>query len=334
MLTLGSSKLNYIKSKITFSQIYRLNSSDAPRKTKKKWQQGTLFERILKIDKPVDVHEKSPLEVFYPKTMKQGDVYIPPDLRCGAIGLKLGLTHISLNEEGPEHVLCTMIHIKDCEILQHIKSLSVRNDFEKHTLIVGADIANEEGLKYLNSQQKAYFESLNKPPFMCYRGFTVHPNNILRPGTKILATHFTPGQLLKISSISKDKGFLGVMQRWGYAGQCASHGVSKYHRGIGSICNLKTRVAPRTKMPGHTGLESRFVNGVQVLRINTKYNVLYVKGPIPGEIGQYVFLRDWWKNPRKVEINFPTFIKSSDDLPEDLFAPNVHNPFEIFPHEL
>lgn len=52
-----------------------------------------------------------------------------------------------------------------------------------------------------------------------------------------------------------DRGFQGVMKRWGFKGMPASHGVTKTHRRPGNIGagGEKARVWPGTKMPGHMG---------------------------------------------------------------------------------
>lgn len=58
-----------------------------------------------------------------------------------------------------------------------------------------------------------------------------------------------------MSSYSIDRGFQGVMKRWGFKGMPASHGVTKTHRRPGNIGagGEKARVWPGTKMPGHMG---------------------------------------------------------------------------------
>lgn len=63
-----------------------------------------------------------------------------------------------------------------------------------------------------------------------------------------------------------DRGFQGVMKRWGFKGMPASHGVTKSHRRPGNIGSggTKARVMPGTKMPGHMGNRWRILRGVRV----------------------------------------------------------------------
>ncbi|KAH0503508.1 39S ribosomal protein L3, mitochondrial, partial [Microtus ochrogaster] len=42
------------------------------------------------------------------------------------------------------------------------------------------------------------------------------------------------------------------------------------------------RVWPGTKMPGQMGNQSRTVYGLKVWRVNTKHNIIYVNGSVPG----------------------------------------------------
>lgn len=61
-----------------------------------------------------------------------------------------------------------------------------------------------------------------------------HAHHNTPTGTPILAQHFVPGQKVDVCGTSKGKGFAGVMKRWNFGGQGASHGVSVTHRSLGS----------------------------------------------------------------------------------------------------
>jgi len=72
--------------------------------------------------------------------------------------------------------------------------------------------------------------------------------------------------LKHVNSIRIDRGFQGVMKRWGFKGMPATHGVTKTHRRPGNIGSggTKARVMPGTKMPGHMGNRWRIIKGVRV----------------------------------------------------------------------
>lgn len=70
----------------------------------------------------------------------------------------------------------------------------------------------------------------------------------------------------------------------------------------------------------------------QILRVNTKYNVIWVMGHnIPGETNTFCYLYDTILPTRKFKIRpyFPTYFPdlSKNPIPEDLYADDVH-PFK------
>lgn len=76
--------------------------------------------------------------------------------------------------------------------------------------------------------------------------------------------------VLKPNFSSVDRGFQGVMRRWGFKGLPATHGVTKSHRRGGNIGSggQKARVMPGTKMPGWMGNRYRHLRGVRVSIFN------------------------------------------------------------------
>ena len=56
---------------------------------------------------------------------------------------------------------------------------------------------------------------------------------LLPAGTEMRVDHFVAGQYVDIQGTTLGKGFQGVMKRWGFAGQPASHGNTKAHRKAG-----------------------------------------------------------------------------------------------------
>ena len=88
--------------------------------------------------------------------------------------------------------------------------------------------------KRLTHHEAAMFEKRGLA-YKRYLGeFRVSEDALLPVGTTITARHFVPGQFVDVQGVTRGKGFAGVMKRWGFAGQPASHGVSKAHRSRGS----------------------------------------------------------------------------------------------------
>lgn len=75
--------------------------------------------------------------------------------------------------------------------------------------------------------------------------FRVSPDALLPVGHELRASHFVAGQYVDVTGTSIGKGFQGVMKRWGFAGQPASHGNSLAHRAAGSTgaCQVCTKAA-------------------------------------------------------------------------------------------
>lgn len=91
------------------------------------------------------------------------------------------------------------------------------------------------------------------------------------------------GDVVRITSKSKGRGFQGSVRRWNFNGGPATHG-SKFHRRPGSSGNRTWpgRVMPGKKFPGHWGDETITVRNVEVVDVIADEGVLLVKGPVPG----------------------------------------------------
>ncbi len=91
---------------------------------------------------------------------------------------------------------------------------------------------------------------------------------------------------------SKGRGFAGVIKRHGFSRGPETHG-SHNHRAPGSIgaCAWPAKVFKGKKMPGHYGDKRKTVKNLQVVRVDSENNLLYVKGAVPGSFGGRVIVR-------------------------------------------
>ena len=78
------------------------------------------------------------------------------------------------------------------------------------------------------------------------------------------------------------KGFQGVMKRWGFAGQPASHGNSLAHRAGGSIgaCQDPGKVWPGKKMPGRMGGATRTLSCAFVYKVGFSKALVTAHQPV------------------------------------------------------
>lgn len=102
-------------------------------------------------------------------------------------------------------------------------------------------------------------------------------------GDEITVDIFSEGEVVKISGISKGRGFQGVVKRHGFKGGPASHGHRHVLRRPGSIgMSFPERVTKGRKMPGHMGVERVTVSNLKIVKIDKENNLLAVKGAVPG----------------------------------------------------
>ncbi len=102
------------------------------------------------------------------------------------------------------------------------------------------------------------------------------------------------GERVDVTSVSKGKGFAGVMKRHNFSGQGASHGNHKSHRAPGSIgqCATPARVFKGVRMAGRMGAERVTVLNLKVVEADVERDLLLVKGAVPGPKGSLVLIRD------------------------------------------
>jgi len=113
-----------------------------------------------------------------------------------------------------------------------------------------------------------------------------------------------------LTSTSKGKGFQGVMKRWKFKGQPASHGVSVSHRSHGSIGQQGAQHTFKgKKMAGRMGGNTVYTRNLWIYMIDKKMNCIFVKGSVPGCNGSVVKIEDS-KRLKKLLIDNPPPIPS------------------------
>lgn len=112
-------------------------------------------------------------------------------------------------------------------------------------------------------------------------------------GDTLAVSVFEAGQSVDVTGVSKGKGYAGVVKRWNFRTQDATHGNSLSHRAPGSIGQRQTpgRVFKGKKMSGHMGDLQVTVQSLEVVRVDTERNLLLIKGAVPGAAGNNVIVR-------------------------------------------
>ncbi|XP_076157160.1 large ribosomal subunit protein uL3m [Alosa pseudoharengus] len=242
--------------------------------------------------------------------------------RVGLVAVKLGMMPI-WTKSGDRHVV-TLLQVKDCHVIKYLPKEEY--DGTCPALLVGGQNCSpfqrsEESLEL--------FRNAGVPPKQKVSTFRVTENAILKPGTPLYAAHFRPGQYVDVTAKTIGKGFQGVMKRWGFKGQPATHGQTKTHRRPGSLGpgGDPAKVHKGKKMPGQMGNDFDTAFGLKVWRVNNRYNILYVNGSVPGHKNCLVKVRDTrlpkWAG-QTGNLPFPTFFRDGEEeLAEDLYADDM-----------
>jgi large subunit ribosomal protein L3 len=100
------------------------------------------------------------------------------------------------------------------------------------------------------------------------------------------------GDIINVIGVSKGKGFAGVIKRYGFKGECASHGVSLTHRHQGSAGNRRRegKVRKGKKMAGHMGNEQVTVKNLEVVKLVPEDKIVCIKGAVPGSKGGKIII--------------------------------------------
>ncbi len=108
-------------------------------------------------------------------------------------------------------------------------------------------------------------------------------------GDMLQVSAFQEGDKVKISGLSKGRGFQGVVKRHGFHGGPKTHGQKNRFRAPGSIGSTAfQRVVPGRRMAGRMGNDRVSVKNLKVVAIDAEKNLLFVQGAVPGAPGALV----------------------------------------------
>ena len=189
------------------------------------------------------------------------------------LGKKIGMTSI-YNEDGIQFPT-TIIEAGPCYISQ-IKD--IENDG-----YIAVQIGYQEDKK-ANKPKTNHFKKNNISPMRYISEFKVTDNKDFSLGEEIKVNIFNEGDYVKVSGVSKGKGFAGVMKRHGFGGGRASHGKNSVMRKPGSVGAGAdpSRIWKGKKMPGRYGGDKVTYKNLEILKIDLENNLLFIKGAIPG----------------------------------------------------
>nr|XP_018914189.1 PREDICTED: 39S ribosomal protein L3, mitochondrial isoform X1 [Bemisia tabaci] len=260
----------------------------------------------------------------------------PGTRRVGLIVRKIGV-YPMWQKDGTQ-IATTLFQVADNHVIKYIPPNEfepVRKRYrvkqrEMGAVIVGADSTDPQKF---TKEYCGLFDAAGVLPKNKLCRFIVSPEAALQAGTPLYASHFRVGDIVDIRGKTISRGFQGVVRRWGFRGQPKTHGSTKTHNRPGNIGGggEKARVWPGKKLPGHMGNKWRLLKGQEIVRINTKYNVIYIRGQAsPGNVGDLMYMFDTILPLRRRKADeappFPTFFphKLEEALPDDLYIDDMH----------
>jgi large subunit ribosomal protein L3 len=141
------------------------------------------------------------------------------------------------------------------------------------------------------------FNAMNKPKktkkFHHLREFkTLENEETPKKGDEIKVDIFEEGEKVKVTGVSKGKGFAGVIKRHNFSRGPETHG-SHHHREPGSIgmCAKPARVLKGKKMPGQMGNKQVTLVNSAIAYVDLEKNLVGLRGAVPGANGGLVVIR-------------------------------------------
>lgn len=111
----------------------------------------------------------------------------------------------------------------------------------------------------------------------------------VKEGDVINVSAFAPGDKITVTSVSKGKGFQGVVKRHGFHGGPRTHGQKHSEREPGSIGGgLRTHVPKGMRMAGRMGSDRITQKNLQVVFVDIENNLMLIKGAVAGRRGTVV----------------------------------------------
>lgn len=205
-------------------------------------------------------------------------------MSLGLVGRKVGMTRV-FSEDG----VSTPVTVVEIEANRISQLKTVENDgYTAVQVVTGTRRPSRVTKPMAGHYRKAGVE-----PGSMSMEFRVDSLEGLELGADIKLDMFEQGQKVDVSGTTIGKGFQGVIKRYNFAMQDATHGNSVSHRAPGSIGQNQTpgRVFKGKKMSGHMGAVTQTTQNLEIFRIDVERNLVLIKGPVPGPKSGNVVIR-------------------------------------------
>ena len=185
---------------------------------------------------------------------------------------KLGMTQV-FDEDG-KMIPVTLVKVELNRIIR-IKTQD-KDGYSAYVVGVGLKDEKREGKKAIDFKKVLEF-------------LIPEGNAEFEEGKEINSDLFEKGDKVKITGISKGKGFQGVVKRHGFKGGPKSHGHKHNLRQPGSIgSTFPMRVIKGKRMAGRMGSDQITLRGIKIVDVVKEDQIIALKGAIPGRPGGWI----------------------------------------------
>ena len=195
---------------------------------------------------------------------------------------KLGMTQRFLEDGRVERV--TVLEAGPCPVT----AIRTKEADGYEAVQLGFGLVRE---KALSKPELGHLKKVDAPPVRTLVEFRDEAGE-LTVGESVTVEAFEVGQTVKVSGVSKGKGFQGTIKRHNFAAGPKSHG-SHNVRAPGSIGASATpsRVFKGIRGPGHMGAKRVTQRGLEVVELIPDQNLMLLRGSVPGPKGGTVEVR-------------------------------------------
>jgi large subunit ribosomal protein L3 len=195
---------------------------------------------------------------------------------------KIGMTQRFLEDGRVERV--TVLEAGPCPVT----AIRTKDADGYEAVQLGFGLVRE---KALSKPELGHLKKVDAPPVRTLVEFRDEAGE-LTVGETVTVETFEVGQTVKVSGVSKGKGFQGTIKRHNFSAGPKSHG-SHNVRAPGSIGASATpsRVFKGIRGPGHMGAKRVTQKGLEVVELIPDQNLMLVRGSVPGPKGATVEVR-------------------------------------------
>ena len=205
-------------------------------------------------------------------------------MSLGLVGRKVGMTRI-FSDDGVSTPV-TVIEVESNRVSQ-LKTVET----DGYTAI--QVVSGTRRPSRVTKPMAGHFRKAGVEPGRLCTEFRVDSVEGVELGSELKVDIFEQGQKVDVIGTTIGKGFQGVIKRYNFAMQDATHGNSLSHRAPGSIGQNQTpgRVFKGKKMSGHMGAVKQTTQNLEIVRVDAERNLLLIRGPVPGSKSSDVVVR-------------------------------------------